>query len=51
MSKTLRPLGNNHLLKRLDYLIRSRLWAQILIAMTLGIAVGIALSPSGGALV
>jgi proton glutamate symport protein len=51
MNQALRPLGTNRLLKRLDYLIRSRLWAQILIAMTLGIAVGLALSPSGGALV
>ncbi len=49
--RALRPLGAHRLVKRLDYLIRSRLWAQILIAMTLGIGVGLALSPMGGALV
>lgn len=47
----LRPLGINRLVERLDYLIRTRLWAQMLIAMALGIGVGIALSPTGGALV
>jgi proton glutamate symport protein len=47
----LRPLGTNRLVGRLDYLIRTRLWAQILIAMVLGIGVGLALSPTGGALV
>ncbi len=51
MSKALRPLGTNRLVERLDYLIRTRLWAQILIAMVLGIGVGLALSPTGGALV
>jgi len=51
MSETLKPLGTNHLLKRLDYLIRTRLWAQILVAMGLAVAVGLALSPSGGSLV
>jgi proton glutamate symport protein len=51
MTKALRPLGTNRLVERLNYLIRARLWAQILIAMVLGIAVGIALSPTGAALV
>lgn len=51
MSKTLKPLGTNRLLKRLDYLIRTRLWAQILVAMALAVTVGLALSPSGGAMV
>ncbi|MFT6988572.1 MAG: Na+/H+-dicarboxylate symporter [Paraglaciecola sp.] len=51
MTKSLTPLGTNRLFDRLDYLIRTRLWAQILIAMVLGIAVGLALSPTGGALV
>ncbi len=51
MTKALRPLGTNRLVERLDYLIRTRLWAQILIAMVLGIAVGLALSPTGAALV
>ncbi|MCU7843899.1 MAG: dicarboxylate/amino acid:cation symporter [Candidatus Thiodiazotropha sp. (ex Monitilora ramsayi)] len=42
--------------ERSDYqsiavLIRSHLWIQILIAMVLGIAIGLSLSPSGGALV
>jgi len=50
-SGALRPLGTNRLVTRLDYLIRTRLWAQILIAMVLGIGVGLALSPTGGALV
>ena len=40
-----------HLVSRLDYLIRSRLWAQILAAMLLGVGLGLALSPSGLALV
>jgi Na+/H+-dicarboxylate symporter len=51
LTKSLTPLGTNRLFDRLDYLIRTRLWAQILIAMVLGIAVGLALSPTGGALV
>lgn len=49
--RLVRPLGTNRLVERLDYLIRSRLWAKTLLAMLLGVAVGIALSPSGGALV
>ncbi len=51
MAKSLTPLSTNRLFDRLDYLILTRLWAQILIAMLLGITVGLALSPSGGALV
>lgn len=51
MTKSLTPLGTNRLFDRLDYLIRTRLWAQILIAMVLGITVGLLLSPSGGAIV
>jgi len=47
----LQPLGTRRLVARLDYLIRTRLWAQILIAMVLGVGVGLALSPTGGALV
>lgn len=35
------------LVSRLDYLIRSRLWAQILMAMVLGTGLGLALSPTG----
>lgn len=50
-TQALRPLGAHRLAQRLDYLVRTRLWAQILIAMVLGIAVGLALSPTGGALV
>ena len=50
-SQSLTPLGINRLVHRLDFLVRSRLWAQILIAMVLGISIGLALSPSGGALV
>jgi proton glutamate symport protein len=50
-TKPLKPPGTNRLVGRLDYLILTRLWAQILIAMVLGIGVGLALSPSGGALV
>ena len=37
------------LARRLDYLLRSRLWAQTLVAMIAGIALGLGLSPSGGA--
>jgi len=51
LTKSLTPLGTNRLFDRLDYLIRTRLWAQILIAMVLGITVGLLLSPSGGAIV
>lgn len=41
----------NRLALQLDYLIRTKLWAQILLAMVAGIGVGLALSPSGAALV
>ena len=34
-----------------DYLISTMLWAQISLAMVLGIGVGLAVSPLGGALV
>lgn len=39
------------LVSRLDYLVRSRLWAQIVVAMVLGVGTGLLLSPTGGALV
>ena len=39
------------LVDRLQILIRTRLWAQILAAMILGVATGLALSPTGLALV
>ncbi len=45
------PRSPQRLAKRLDYLIRTRLWAQILVAMVLGVSVGLLLSPSGGAIV
>ncbi len=45
----LRPVRIESLARRLDYLLRSRLWAQIMVAMFAGIALGIGLSPSGGA--
>ncbi len=45
------PRSPKQLANRLDYLVRTRLWAQILVAMVLGIAVGLTLSPSGGAIV
>lgn len=51
MTRSLRPLAADRLVERLDYLVRTRLWAQILVAMVLGIGVGLALSPTGGALV
>ncbi|WP_371156448.1 dicarboxylate/amino acid:cation symporter [Jannaschia sp. 2305UL9-9] len=35
-------------LRDIRALIRTRLWAQILVAMILGVATGLALSPSGG---
>jgi len=50
-TKALQPLGTNRLVERLNYLVRTRLWAQILLAMLLGIGVGLAISPTGGALV
>ncbi len=39
------------LVDRLHFLIRSRLWAQIVAGMLLGVGVGLLLSPSGAALV
>ena len=51
MTEALRPPSTTRLVGRLDYLIRTRLWAQILIAMVLGVGVGLALSPTGAALV
>lgn len=48
---TLTPLDSNRLVTRLDALVRSKLWAQILISMILGVGLGLALSPSGGGLV
>jgi len=39
------------LVDRLYILIRNRLWLQIVVAMVLGIATGLALSPSGLAFV
>ncbi len=48
---TVHPRSPKSLAKRLDYLIRTRLWAQILVAMVLGVSVGLLLSPSGGAIV
>ena len=36
---------------RLEFLLRTRLWAQVLAAMMLGLGLGLALSPSAGALV
>lgn len=47
----LTPSSPHRLAARLDYLLRGRLWAQILLAMVLGVALGLCLSPSGGALV
>ena len=46
-----RPRTPRRLASRLDYLVRNRLWAQILVSMVLGIGIGLLLSPSGGALV
>ncbi len=45
----LQPAGTYALARRLDYLLRSRLWLQIVIAMVAGITLGMGLSPSGGA--
>jgi len=45
------PSATASLKARLDYLIRTRLWAQIIVAMIAGIAIGLLLSPSGGAIV
>ncbi len=48
---TLTPSSPRRLVGRLDYLLRMRLWAQILVAMVLGVGLGLALAPTGGALV
>lgn len=50
-NRIIHPLSPRRLAAHLDYLIRNRLWAQILTAMALGISVGLLLSPSGGAIV
>lgn len=50
-SKAMVPSSHRRLVTRLDYLLRTRLWAQILVAMGAGIALGLTLSPSGGAVV
>ncbi len=50
-ARPIHPRSPRRLAKRLDHLVRYRLWAQILLAMVLGITLGLALSPSGGALV
>ena len=54
MSQTSTPAGLSPvrlqaLAGRLDYLLRTRLWAQIVAAMILGVALGLGLSPRGGA--
>lgn len=48
---TVHPRSPRHLAGRLDYLIRTRLWVQIIIAMILGISIGLLLAPTGGAIV
>lgn len=45
----LRPVRSITLARRLDYLLRTHLWAQIIVAMVAGIVLGVGLSPSGGA--
>jgi len=47
-SASLQPTRNRTLLRRLDYLLRTRLWAQIIVAMIAGVSLGLGLSPSGG---
>lgn len=47
--KSIRPARTYNLARQLDYLIRQYLWAQILVAMFLGVALGLGMSPSGGA--
>jgi len=51
LTQALLPLETSRLVERLDYLVRSKLWVQILLAMFLGIGTGLALSPTGGAIV
>ena len=43
--------GAGTLLSQLQVLVRTRLWAQIVAALILGVSLGVALAPSGGALV
>ena len=50
-SSSILPRSPRGLATRLDYLVRNRLWAQIIVAMVLGIGTGLLLSPSGGAIV
>lgn len=50
-SPAMAPSSARRLLTRLEYLVEKRLWAQILVAMGTGITLGLALSPSGGAIV
>ena len=51
-SKTaLTPSSARRLGMRIEHLLRNRLWAQVLFAMAAGIALGLALSPTAGALV
>ncbi len=45
----LAPVRLHALAGRLDYLLRTRLWAQIVAAMILGVTLGLGLSPRGGA--
>jgi Na+/H+-dicarboxylate symporter len=45
----LTPVRLHALAGRLDHLLRTRLWAQIVAAMILGITLGLGLSPRGGA--
>ena len=45
----LAPVRLHALAGRLDHLLRTRLWAQIVAAMILGITLGLGLSPRGGA--
>ncbi|MEZ5563305.1 MAG: dicarboxylate/amino acid:cation symporter [Gammaproteobacteria bacterium] len=45
----LSPVRLHALAGRLDHLLRTRLWAQIVAAMILGVTLGLGLSPRGGA--
>jgi len=48
---TMTPSSARRLGMRIEHLLRNRLWAQVLFAMAAGIALGLALSPTAGALV